>query len=273
MLANLNTLFAEKKDHALAGFNVYGYEDAISVIRAAEELNEGVVLMVNRDAIKHIPLAYIGPLLIALAEKSSVSVGVHLDHALELPSIKEAIDIGFSSVMFDGSQLEFEENVEKTCKVKELAQEKDVSVEAEIGFVGYSDPTLKPQNIYTEPKDALDFYEKTKVDALAVSIGTVHRMLVQEANIQYDRIARIRESVSVPLVVHGSSGVCDEDLTRLSQAGIRKINLGTCLRMSFGRTLREVMEKNPEEFDRVKLFQEPMEKVKQTAKAKMLLLK
>lgn len=273
MLANLNSLFAEKKDRALAGFNVYGYEDAVSIVRAAEELNEGVVLMVNRDAAKHIPLSCIGPLLIALAEKASVSVGVHLDHAVELSSIEEAIDVGFSSVMFDGSRLEFGENAQKTCQVVEMARKKGVSVEAEIGFVGYSDPAMQPRNIYTEPEDALAFYEKTRVDALAVSIGTVHRMVVQEANIQYDRIARIRERVSVPLVVHGSSGVCDADLSRLSRAGIRKINLGTCLRMVFGKTLRRVMAENPEEFDRIRLFQEPMAQVKEAAKAKMLLLR
>ena len=139
--------------------------------------------------------------------------------------------------------------------------------------MGYSDPAVKPRNVYTEPEDASSFYERTRVDALAVSIGTVHRMVVQEAQIQYDRIARIREQVDVPLVVHGSSGVCDEDLTKLSHAGIRKINLGTCLRLVFGKTLRRVMEENPEEFDRIRLFQEPMAQVKEAAKAKMLLLR
>lgn len=273
MLANLNMLFAEKKDRALAGFNVYGYEDAVSIVRAAEDLNEGVALMVNRDAAEHIPLSCIGPLLISLAREACVPVAVHLDHAVELSSIREAIDVGFSSVMFDGSRLEFEENVEKTCQVMEMARKKGVSVEAEIGFVGYSDPVAQPQNIYTEPEDAFVFYERTGVDALAVSIGTVHRMVVQEASIQYDRISGIRERVAVPLVVHGSSGVCDKDLTRLSHAGIRKINLGTCLRLVFGKTLRREMEENPEEFDRIRLFRKPMEQVKEAAKAKMLLLK
>ena len=273
MLVTLNTLFEEKKDYALAGFNVFGYEDAVSVVRAAEELSEGVALMVNRDAVNHMPLRYIGPLLISLAKDASVSVGVHLDHATDLEVIKEAIEIGFSSVMFDGSQLSFEENVEKTCRVMEMTKKREVSVEAEIGSVGYSDPAMKAKWVFTEPEEAKAFYERTRVDALAVSVGTVHRMVVQEANIQYERIADIKKCVSVPLVIHGSTGVCDEDLRKLSEAGIKKINLGTCLRMRFGKTLRKVIEENPEEFDRIKLFKQPMEAVKEAAKKKMLLLK
>ena len=273
MLADLNTLFREKRDHALAGFNVFGYEDAVSVIRAAESLGEGVALMVNRDAAAHMPLRYIGPLLIRLAQDASVSVGVHLDHAVSLIDIKEAIEIGFSSVMFDGSQLGFEENVEFTKRVMEMAAPRGVSVEAEIGSVGYSDPSMKAKNRFTKPEEAKAFYEQTKVDALAVSIGTVHRMVVQEANIQYDRIAEIKKSTSVPLVIHGSTGVCDEDLTKLSRAGIKKINIGTCLRMQFGKTLRRAMEEAPEEFDRIKLFQKPMKAVEEAVKAKMLLLR
>ena len=118
---------------------------------------------------------------------------------------------------------------------------------------------------FTEPEDAKRFYEATQVDCLAVSVGTVHRMTTQSITIQYDRLRRIQEQVSVPLVIHGATSVKDEDLIKLSLAGVRKINLGTCLRMTFGNTLRRVIEENPREFDRLKLFATPIEETLEAA--------
>ena len=273
MLVNLNHLFEQHDNYAIAGFNVYGYEDAASVIRAAEELGEPVILMVNRDAEKHIPLDIIGPMLVKMAEKASVPVSVHLDHSIQIKSIEAAIRAGFSSIMFDGSQLSKEENIGITRSVVALARPHGVSVEAEIGSVAYSDPAVKAKSIYTEPEEALEFYEATKVDCLAVAVGTVHRMTTQTANIQFDRLRRIHELVKVPLVIHGSTGISDEDLKRLSASGVSKINIGTCLRMAFGKALRQAVKDNPEEFDRIKLFQLPMQAVQRAAKQKMQAIK
>ena len=269
MLVNLNHLFKQHNNYAIAGFNVYGYEDAVSVIKAAENLKEPVILMVNRDAENHIPLDIIGPMLISLAKKASVAVSVHLDHSICMKSIELAIQVGFSSVMFDGSQLSKEENIGLTRKVIALAHPHDVSVEAEIGSVGYSDPAVKAKWIYTEPEEALEFYQATGVDCLAVAVGTVHRMTAQTANIQFDSLKRIHEMVKVPLVIHGSTGVPDEDLKKLSASGVSKINIGTSLRMAFGKTLRQAMEDQPDEFDRIKLFQLPMQEVQRAAEQKM----
>ena len=273
MLVNLNHLFEQHDNYAIAGFNVYGYEDAVSVIRAAENLNEPVILMVNRDAEEHIPLDIIGPMLVALAEKASVPVGVHLDHSICMKSIEAAIRAGFSSIMFDGSQLSKEENIGITRRVVALARPRDVSVEAEIGSVAYSDPAVKAKSIYTEPEEALEFYEATRVDCLAVAVGTVHRMTTQTANIQFDRLKRIHKMVKVPLVIHGSTGISDGDLKRLSVSGVGKINIGTSLRMAFGKTLRQTMKDNPDEFDRIKLFQLPMREVQRVAEQKMQAIK
>ncbi len=272
MLVTLKDLFREKKDHALAGFNVFGYEDALMVIRAGEATGEGVALMINRDAAAHMPLRYLGPLLRKMAEDAKVSVAVHLDHAVEIGAIEEAIASGFSSVMFDGSQLEIPENVEKTRRVVELAHAQGLSVEAEIGSVGYSDPNMKAKHRYTEPEEAKSFYEATGVDCLAVSVGTVHRMTEQKAVIQYDRIAAIQQAVDVPLVIHGASGARDEDLTKMSHAGIKKINLGTCLRLAFGHGMRRVMEADPEIFDRIRIMQQAMPDVQAAAEQKIRLL-
>ncbi|MBC8585691.1 class II fructose-bisphosphate aldolase [Youxingia wuxianensis] len=273
MLVNLTDMFSQHGNYAIAAFNVFGYEDAVSVIRAAEEVNEPVILMVNRDAARHMPLDILGPILTTLAKQAKVPVDVHLDHSVDLESIAKAVDAGFTSVMFDGSQLSFEENVDKTLKTIALARPKNISVEAEIGSVAYSDPSIQAKMIYTEPEEALRFYQATQVDCLAVSVGTVHRMVVQEAKLQFDRLEKLKNTVEVPLVIHGSTGVPDADLTKLSRYGARKINIGTCLRMAFGRTLRKCMEENPEEFDRIKLFQEPMKAVQQAAKQKIQLLK
>lgn len=272
MLANLNTIFDQSPDHAVAAFNVFGYEDATAVIAAAEELNEPVIIMANRDAVAHMPMHILGRMMVQLADAAKVAVCVHLDHSLCFNSIKQAIDAGFSSVMFDGSQLPMAENIALTRQVVEYAHLLGISVEGEIGSVGYSDPSIKAKTIFTEPDDAVNFAATTDVDCLAISVGTVHRMEQQEANLQFDRLKEIKDSVSVPLVIHGSTGVADSDLTKLSRSGAMKINIGTSLRMTFGRTMRQVMDENPSEYDRIKLFQAPMKAVQEMAKTKMLAL-
>lgn len=274
MLYNLKDILqiGSEEGYAIAGFNIYGFEDAVAVVEAAEELDKPVILMANRDAIEHMPLDIIGGIMINLAKKAKVPVCVHLDHATCIDTIKKAIDVGFTSVMFDGSQLPFDENVAMTKEVVAMAHPKKISVEAEIGAVGYSDPTIDFTPQYTDPQQAKEFAELTKVDALAVAVGTVHRMVNQNACLQFERLKKIKELVSTPLVIHGATGVVDEDLVRLVKCGVRKINLGTILRLAFGNTLRQQFDRNPEEFDRIKLFKKCMVAVKERAKEKIKLL-
>lgn len=275
MLVNFKTMINEAvdKDYAIAGFNVFGYEDATAVVRAAESLNAPVMLMTNKVAVDHMPVEVLAAILCKVAEQAKVPVCVHLDHAKELGLIARAIKAGYSSVMYDGSQLPLEENIKNTQEVVKFAHACGVSVEAEIGSVGYSDQPGHEQSVYTEPSEAEKFAEETGVDALAVAIGTVHRMQVQNANIQFDRLKAIQQVVKMPLVIHGSTGITDEDLQKVASCRVGKINIGTALRLVFGNVLREEMNKDPEAFDRVKLFQKPMEKVEQEAKHKMLLLR
>jgi len=274
MLYNLKDILqiGNEKGYAIAAFNVYGYEDAVAVLEAAEELRKPVILMANRDAIEHMTTEFIGEIMIRLGKRAKVPVCVHLDHATSIESIKDAIDVGFTSVMFDGSQLPFDDNVAITKEVVAMAHPKDISVEAEIGAVGYSDPTIDFTPQYTEPDQAKEFAELTNVDALAVAVGTVHRMVTQNACLQFERLKKIKELVRTPLVIHGSTGVADEDLVKLVKYGVRKINLGTTLRLAFGNTLRQQFEQNPEAFDRIKLFKKCMVAVKDTAKEKIQLL-
>lgn len=272
MLANLNEIFAAHPNGAVAGFNVFGYEDAAAVIRAAESLQTPVILMTNRDALVHMPVDVMAVLLLKLAEKSSVPVCVHLDHAITFEAVKAAADAGYNSVMFDGSQLSLEENARITSQVIDYVRPLGISVEAELGSVGYADPNVKAKSYLTEPDEVQKFLDVAPVDALAVAVGTIHRMFTQEANIEFERLDKICEKTEVPIVIHGSTGVSDEDLHSLAVHGVKKVNIGTSLRMTFGHTLRQEMTARPEEFDRIKLFPAVMNAVEAKAAEKMRLL-
>lgn len=274
MLNNLKEIISlvDKEHRGIAAFNVFGYEDAQAVVTAAEEIGRPVILMANKDAVNHMGVELIGEIMLYVGKHAAVPVDVHLDHATDLDIIQCAVNCGYTSVMFDGSQLPFEENVEKTRRVVDIAHSKGVSVEAEIGAVGYSDPGIEFKARFTEPQEACKFVEETGVDALAVAVGTVHRMEMQKAELQFDRLREIARQVNVPLVIHGSTGVVDEDLVNLVRCGARKINIGTALRMEFGQTLRRQMEEDSKVFDRIKLFGPCMEAVKEKAAQKMQLL-
>lgn len=265
MLAYMKDILckAEETGSAAAGFNVFGYEDAAAVVRAAERQNKPVLLMVNRPAAQHMPIPIIGGILRELSRGARVPVGVHLDHAKELPVIAQALEAGFTSVMFDGSDLPFEENVRITKRVVAMAAAFGAGVEAEIGMVGYSDSGLVSE--ITDPDEAKAFAEQTGVDALAVSVGTVHRLTTQKAKLDLPLLKKIHQAVPGPLVIHGASGVPDAGLRQMAENGVRKVNFGTALRMVFGNTLRSQMEADPEAFDRIQLFQKCMEEVQRKA--------
>ncbi len=274
MLVRMKELLQEaaEANHAIPAFNVFGYEDAIAAVRAAEELDAPVILATNPGAVQHMPIPYLAPLLVQIARDAKVPVVVHLDHGKSLDYAAMAIAHGYTSVMFDGSQLPLEENIRLTREVVELAAKQGITTEAEIGSVGYSDPSMNMKHEYSDPDEVKRFVAETGIDAVAVSIGTVHRMEEQGANIDYDLLERIEARVRTPLVLHGSTGVRDEDLRRLAATRIAKVNIGTALRMAFGRTMRQEMENNPSEFDRIRLFQQPMEAVKQAALRKFEVL-
>lgn len=271
MLVNLNEVleYGEKHHCAIAGFNVFGYEDAAAVVKAAEAENSPVILMANRDAVAHMPVTILGGILTKIAQRAKVPVCVHLDHSLSIEKIKEGIDAGFTSVMLDASQKPYEENAQMTKEVVAIAHPLGISVESEIGSVGYSDPSLDVQTLYTDPQEAEMFAKETGVDALAISIGNLHRMTTQTIHLQFDRLAEIKERVRVPLVLHGSSGIPDDELVKAIKGGIRKVNIGTALRMEFGNSLRKQMKEDKEIFDRIKLFKGCMEAVQKKAQEKI----
>lgn len=274
MLSSLKEVIGivQEEKRGLAAFNVFGYEDAAAVIRAAEKTRQPVVLMTNKVAVSHMGIPILAKILLTMADSSSVPVCIHLDHATELKSIREAVASGYSSVMIDGSQLSYEDNVEITRAAVAIAGPRGVNVEAEIGSVGYSDAD-GVKGRFTDPGEARSFVESTRIDALAVAVGTVHRMEEQGVELQYDLLRQIHSKVEVPLVIHGATGVEDRDLRKLVECGACKINMGTALRIEFGSSLRRQFEEDPKVFDRIYMFQKCMESVEIKAIKKICSLK
>lgn len=247
---------ASRKTEIIPGFNVFGYEDAVQVVKAAEKSGRPVLLMVNKSARESMDIEHWGALLCSIAKASKIPVAVHLDHCTDINLIKRAIESGFTSVMYDGSKLDIEENIKNTNIVANMAHEQGCFVEAEIGNVPYSD--LGDTNIVlTDVDDAIKMQERAHCDWLAISVGNVHRLTKQSVKIRFDHLKKIEENCDFPLVIHGSSGIIQSDLEGLVEKRIGKVNFGTALRKTFGNSLRKEIMENPDEFDRQKLSEKP----------------
>lgn len=219
---------AEQHENALGAFGVGNMEMVMGVIRAAEELKKDVLLQVAEVRLPYSPLSLLGPMMIEAARSSTVSVAVHMDHGRSIKTIQESLEMGFTSVMYDGSQLPLEQNIEYTKKVIEMAGNYGASVEAEIGIVGGSEDNSKNYDILcTDPKEAKQFVEATGVDALAIAIGNAHGSYSTVPRLRFDILSEIASEINTPLVLHGGSGISDEDFQKAIQCGIRKINIAT----------------------------------------------
>ncbi|WP_041083881.1 class II fructose-bisphosphate aldolase [Thermotoga profunda] len=263
---------AYKSNYAIPAFNIHTYEDAVAIVKGAEEMKSPVILMASPSAIKHLGIKIAACIMNDLAENATVPVVSHLDHATDLDIIFKAMKAGFTSVMYDGSSLSFEENVHNTKLVVKVARAFGVSVEAEIGRVGKSEEGEELQQILTEPESAKAFFEQTQVDALAVAVGTAHAMQKQEAQINFERVEQIQEVVDVPLVLHGSSGVPDEDLTKISKMRFGKINIGTVLKTVYVKKIREILQNKPDLKDQIILLKDASCAVTEMVKHKIKLL-
>jgi len=243
---------AMEQGYAVAGLVTLGWEDMRAYVRAAEEEKVSIILQAGPSCRSHTPLPILGKMFNHLANEASVPVVAHLDHGYTEEECKEAIQCGFTSIMFDGSRLPLEENIEKTARIAELAHKADISCEGEIGFVGYSNGE---QSNGTKPSEANKFAAETKVDAMAISVGNVHLQKNKEGNLNLDKIRQIEEVTSTPLVIHGGSGVPIVQRSFLARnSKICKFNIGTELRMAFGTALRKSLDTEPDQFDRVQIL-------------------
>ena len=245
MLANLRELLkdAQEKNYAVGSFSVANMEMILGVIKAAEETRSPIILQIAEVRLNHSPLALIGPMMLAAAEEADVPVAVHLDHGTTLDCIRQALDIGFTSVMFDGSHLPLEENIRITKQVVEEAKDYDAAVEAEIGCVGGSeDGSVDIEMHCTSPEQAVKFAAETGVDALAIAIGNAHGNYKQEPKLRFDILEKVHASVKTPLVLHGGTGISPQDFIKCHRNGIKKINIATATFDSVEKSVRQAYE-------------------------------
>ena len=212
----------------IPAFNVGSLEMVRGALRAAEELETPVIIQIAERLLKYSPIELIGPGMVQAAKESKLPVAVNFDHSSTYDVIKKALDLGFTSVMYDGSTLPFEENIAGTRRIVELANEYGASVEGELGLVGGSEDGLSDHGILcTNPDKAHEFCERTGIACLAVAIGNAHGDYPTAPVLAFDILEQINQKAGVPLVLHGGSGISDEDFRKAISLGIAKINIGT----------------------------------------------
>ena len=232
MLVNLNDVLydAQKKHYGVGLFNTTDSDMLEAVISAAEELRAPVIIGTAEVLLPYGELQLIAPSIINMAKRASVPVVVHYDHGLTFERCMEALKLGFSSIMFDGSANELSENLRATAEMVKIAHSWGATVEGEIGHVGSADSNdNEADDMYTTPEEAISFVEATGVDALAIAIGTAHGAYKTKPRLDIDRLSRIRSAVNTPLVLHGGSGLSDDDFRNTIKNGIAKVNIFTDL--------------------------------------------
>lgn len=265
-------LDAQKNGYAIGAFNVENMEMVQAVVAAAEELKAPVILQTTPSTIKYASTAYYYANVRAAAEAASVPVVMHLDHGSSFELAMQAYRTGYTSIMIDGSHGSFEENIAVSKAVADACHPGGVCVEAELGKVGGKEDDLDggEGNPYTDPQEAKTFAEATGVDSLAIAIGTAHGVYKGTPKLDVDRLSAVREVVSIPLVLHGTSGVPDEAVRECIRRGICKVNYATDLRIAFSKGVKSYLQEYPDAFDPKKYNARGREEVKQYVMSKIL---
>ena len=261
---------AQAGGYAIGAFNVENMEMVKAVIAAAEELKAPVMLQTTPSTVKYASLAMYAAMVKAEAEKASVPVCLHLDHGSGYELAMQALQAGYSSVMIDGSKLDFEGNVEVSKRVADVCAAMGIPVEAELGKVGGKEDELEAEaDTNTDPAEAKEFTDRTGITSLAVAIGTAHGFYVGTPVLDKERLSEIRAVVDVPLVLHGASGLTDEDVMDCVKRGICKVNFATELRVAYTKAVRELLAEDEKVFDPKALGKVGMAAVKELVKGRM----
>lgn len=262
---------AREGKYAIGAFNVENMEMVMAVLAAAEAKNSPVIMQTTPGTIKYAGVDYYYANVAAAAKRSSVPVVMHLDHGDSFQRAMVAYRAGYTSIMIDGSKLPFEDNIDLTKRVVDACHPGDVYVEGELGKVGGKEDDLEgdDDNPYTDPEEAKIFVEKTGVDYLAIGVGTAHGVYKGIPKVNTDLIATIHDMVEVPLVLHGTSGVPDEQVITAVKNGICKVNYATDLRIAFTRGAKEFMAEHPEAFDPKKYSKQGMAEVQKYVEQKI----
>ena len=240
---------ANQLNMAIGAFNTHNLEMLPAIIKAAGKQKTPVIVQTSCGTANYVGHKNLVAVCKSMAEEYGVDVVLHLDHAKDFDEIRKAIRAGYSSVMFDGSSLSFKENILGTKQVVNFAKEYGVSVEADVGTVGGTEEGIvvsQAEVFYTDPKDTVEFVAETGIDALAVAIGTNHGQYMSKTDISFDQLKQIKEVVDIPLVIHGGTGVKDDDVKKVIDLGIRKFNVGTELLVGWNRQSKVCYEENKE---------------------------
>ena len=248
MLVDLKEVFKYAEEHkcAIGAFNTPNFMAARAIIENAEELNVPVIIMQAELHEPIAPLRLVGPMMVAMAKAAKVPVCVHLDHGEHVEYVKQALECGFTVVMYDGSRLPYEENVKNTKIVVEMAKKYNASVEAEIGALAAREggESVNGGAVYTEPSEAKMFVDATGIDALACSFGTAHGVYKVKPKLDFERIQTIRKLINIPLVMHGGSGLPEEDYIKAIECGVEKINYCTYMMRAGYAAAKEAISKD-----------------------------
>lgn len=244
-------LDAQKNHYAVGAFNVENMEMVMAVLAAAEEQNSPVIMQTTPGTVKYAGFDYYFANVKAAAERTKIPVVMHLDHGNSFAMAMQAFRAGYTSIMIDGSKLPFEENIDLTKSVVNVCHASNVPVEGELGKVGGKEDDLEndDDNPYTDPQEAKEFVERTGVDSLAIGIGTAHGVYKGIPKVNMEVLSAVRAVVDVPLVMHGTSGVPDEQVRDAVRRGIYKVNYATDLRIAFTNGVKAYMNNNPNAFD------------------------
>lgn len=262
---------AQEGKYAVGAFNVENMEMVMAVIEAAEELNSPVILQTTPSTVKYAGLDYYLANAKVAAERAKVPVAMHLDHGSSFDLAMRALRTGYTSIMIDGSHKSFEENISLSKAVVEACNPSLIPVEAELGKVGGKEDDLDggEGSAHTDPQEAKEFVERTGVSSLAIAIGTAHGLYKGEPKIDLDRLSEIKKLVSVPLVLHGGSGIPDETIKETIRRGIVKVNYATELRIAYSNGVKKVLSEDPEVIDPKKYGNAGLQSVKSFVKEKM----
>lgn len=265
---------AEQGFYAVGAFNANNMEIVQAIIEAAAEERSPVILQASQGAIRYAGLDYIVAMVKTAAKGVNVPVVLHLDHGTDFFQVMRCIRAGFSSVMFDGSSLPLAENIEITRQVVDIGKAVGVSVEGELGKIGGTEDDIsvsEKEALFTDPLEAQRFVRESGIDALAVAIGTAHGPYRGRPKLDFARLQEIRELTGATIVMHGASGVPDDDVRQGIALGIRKINIDTDLRQSFVKAIKEFIAENPDNIDPRKVLAPAKEAMKNIVKEKMRL--
>ena len=251
---------ANKKNYAVAGLVVITWEDAVAYTEAADETGIPIILQAGPSCRAFTPISVLGKMFRHLAEQTKTSICCHLDHGFNYKDCKEGIDNGFTSVMFDGSKKPLSENIKTSKKISNLAHKYKISVEGEVGIVGYHNGALSQG---TDLNEAKRFAQESGVDAMAISVGNTHLQEHQVAKINFEKIIEIQKLTNLPLVLHGSSGINSKMRNKISRnTSVAKFNIGTELRITATNSLRKSYNKNKSNFDKIEIIKPSINELK-----------